>query len=57
LLNAELIAVLGAADIRERLAAVGLESAPGTSVEFAALIGAEIQKYARLIRSSGIRIE
>ena len=57
LLNAELIAVLGSADIRHRLAAVGLESAPGTSDEFAALIRSEIRKYARLIKSSGIRLE
>jgi tripartite-type tricarboxylate transporter receptor subunit TctC len=57
LLNAELIAVLNSADIRDRLAAVGLESAPGTSDEFAALIRSEIRKYARLIQSSGIRIE
>jgi tripartite-type tricarboxylate transporter receptor subunit TctC len=57
LLNAELIAVLNSADIRDRLGAVGLEPAPGTSDEFAALIRNEIQKYARLIKSSGIRIE
>ena len=57
LLNAELIAVLNSPDIRDRLAAVGLEPAPGTSDEFAALIRSEIQKYARLIKSSGIRIE
>ncbi len=56
-LNAELIAVLGNAELRERLAAAGLEPAPGTADEFGALIRTEIDKYARLIKSSGIRIE
>ncbi len=57
LLNAELIAVLRSAEMRERLAAAGLEPVPGTTDEFAALIRSEIRKYAKLIRSSGIRIE
>ena len=56
-LNAELIAVLKAPEMREKLAAAGLEPVPGTSDDFAALIRSEIQKYAKLIRSSGIRIE
>ncbi len=56
-LNAELIAVLKAPDMREKLSAAGLEPVPGTSDEFAALIRSEIRKYAELIRSSGIRLE
>lgn len=56
-LNAELIAVLKSPEMRGKLAAAGLEPVPGTSDEFAALIASEIQKYAKLIRSSGIRIE
>lgn len=57
LLNAELIAVLKAPEMRDKLAAAGLEPVPGTSDEFAALIRSEIRKYAQLIRTSGIRIE
>jgi tripartite-type tricarboxylate transporter receptor subunit TctC len=57
LLNAELIAVLKDPGIRERLAAAGLEPLPGTSDEFRTLIRSEIDKYARLIKVSGIRVE
>ena len=57
LLNAELIAVLKAPEMREKLAAAGLEPVLGTSDEFATLIRSEIRKYAQLIRSSGIRLE
>jgi len=56
-LNAELIAVLKAPEMRERLAAAGLEPVAGTADEFAALIRSEIRKYAKLIRTSGIRLE
>lgn len=57
LLNAELIAVLKAPEMRDKLAAAGLEPVPGTSDEFAALIRSEIRKYAQLIRTTGIRME
>ena len=57
LLNSELIAVLSQPELRERLAVAGLEPAPGTADDFGALIRAEIDKYARLVKSSGIRIE
>ncbi len=57
LLNAELVASIDSPDVREKLAAVGLEPAAGSSDEFGALVRSEIRKYSKLIKSSGIRIE
>lgn len=57
LLNAELLAAINSPDVREKLAAVGLEAAAGSSDDFGELIRSELRKYAKLVKSSGIRIE
>ncbi len=56
-LNAEMLRTLARADIREQLATTGAEPAGGTPEAFGAFIQAEITKYTRVIRESGIRVE
>ena len=54
LLNAEINAALGQADVRERLSAIGLETRTMTQPEFAEYIKAEVGKWAQVIKSTGI---
>ena len=54
LLNVEINAALGQADVRERLSAIGLETRTMTQPEFAEYIKAEVGKWAQVIKSTGI---
>lgn len=56
-LNRELQQVLNDADARKQLARRGLEPAPGTTADFAALIRSEIPKWAKVMRAAGIKPE
>jgi tripartite-type tricarboxylate transporter receptor subunit TctC len=56
-LNRDLVAVLGHADLRERLAGLGAEISAGTPREFADYIAAEIPKWSKVVRDSGARID
>jgi tripartite-type tricarboxylate transporter receptor subunit TctC len=56
-LNAELRGILDDPDTRARLAARGIEAAPGTPEEFAALIRNETEKWAKVVRAAGIQPE
>ena len=56
-LSADVAAVLKADDVRARFAAAGAEPVGSTPEAFAALIAAERDKWARLIASSGIKVE
>jgi len=56
-LNAVIVQGLRSGDTRERLAADGSELATSTPEEFAQLIRRETEKWARLIKSAGIRPE
>ena len=53
-LNAEIIKTLRAQDIRESLAREGYEPIGDTPEQFAALIKAEVARYAKLIKAAGI---
>jgi tripartite-type tricarboxylate transporter receptor subunit TctC len=53
-LNAEIIRTLRAPDIRESLAREGFEPIGDTPEQFAALIKAEVARYAKLIKAAGI---
>jgi len=56
-LNTELRHVLGDPETRERFAKQGMDPAPGTAQEFAALIHGEIAKWAKVVRAAGIKPE
>ena len=56
-LNAETNAVLGDAEIRKKVEAVGLQLRGGTPAELAAFISSETQKWAQLIKAANITAE
>jgi len=56
-LNSEVNAVLTDPEVREQLSAGGLEPSGGTAAAFAALIRRDYEKYADIIRRTGIRAE
>ncbi len=56
-LNAEFVRVLATPDMRERFAQMGAEAAHSTPEAFRDFILAEEQKWARVVRESGIRVE
>jgi len=56
-LNADTVAVLQLADVRERLLAAGAEPAPCSAGEFTAFIRAEIGKWAKVVKDSGARVD
>lgn len=55
LINQEAAKVLNSAQNQQRLANSGVESATGTPAEFAATIKADMAKWGRLIKDTGIR--
>jgi hypothetical protein len=56
-LSAEVRAVLNLPDIKERLAAFGLEANPATPEEFAAVVKDESEKWGKVIRAAGIHLD
>ena len=56
-LNAEMVKILRAPDVKERLAADGAEVVANTPEQFAAYIRAEITKWGKVIRDAQIRPE
>ena len=54
-LNAEVAATLKRPEVRDRIAAAGGEPAAGSPEEFAALIRAETEKWAEVVKLSGAR--
>ena len=56
-LNAEFTRALTAPDMVERLTAQGAEPRPGSAAAFGDFMRSETQKWARLVRDAGIRIE
>jgi len=55
--NAEVVRVLKTPEVRDQLAARGAEASPTTPEEFAAFIGREIPKYAKIIKASGAKVD
>ena len=55
--HADLLRVLGFADIRERLAALEFERVGNTPAEFGATIDRELVKWAKLASASGVKTE
>jgi tripartite-type tricarboxylate transporter receptor subunit TctC len=55
--NADLVKALNAPDVREKMLAQGAEPAPMTPAEFAAFIARERDKYARIVKASGAKVD
>jgi tripartite-type tricarboxylate transporter receptor subunit TctC len=56
-LNAELVSTLKQADVRQKLAGLGLDVETSTPQEFADFIRAEIAKYAKVVRLAKIKVD
>jgi tripartite-type tricarboxylate transporter receptor subunit TctC len=56
-INASMGKALASDDLRERLIAIGFEPFDSKPEEFGAFLAAEVQRYARVIRDAGIRID
>ena len=55
--NSDVTRILEAPEMRERLALQGAEAAPTTSQQFGAFIGSELAKYARIVKTSGAKVD
>ena len=55
--NADVVKILSAPDMREKLALQGAEAAPMTPAEFSSFIGRELDKYARIVKASGAKVD
>lgn len=56
-LNAEIRKALDAPEMKERLRAQGFEPSPGTPEQFGALIRSEIDRWAKVVKTSGAKVE
>jgi tripartite-type tricarboxylate transporter receptor subunit TctC len=56
-LNSEFVSALKSEALRNRLAGMGGEPAPGTPDALAALVAAELKKYAEVIKRSGAKVD
>ncbi len=55
--NADTVAFLSAADVKERLASLGAEPAPMKPEEYASYLKSEIAKWANVVKASGAKAE
>jgi tripartite-type tricarboxylate transporter receptor subunit TctC len=56
-LNSEILRSLGVAEVRERLAGLGVDIVSSTPEEFAAFVKTEIAKWGKVVKDSGARID
>lgn len=56
-LNQEIGRMLALPEVREKLLNIGMEPESATSEQFSAFIRAEIAKWAKVVKTAGIRIE
>jgi tripartite-type tricarboxylate transporter receptor subunit TctC len=56
-LSREVIKALESPDLRERLSAMGVDPWPGTAEQLASLVRSETARYAKLIKSIGLRLD
>lgn len=55
-MHSEVVAVLALPDVRKRLGDLGYEPVGSTSAQFRAFIETEIAKWAKVIKSAGIKL-
>lgn len=53
-INADLVKAVSSPDTTKRLADVGIEAAPNTPEQFAAFAAAEVSKWAKVVKDSGV---
>jgi len=56
-LNDGVVKALNAPDIRERYAGMGVEPAPSTPEQAAGYLRSETEKYAKVVKAIGLRLE
>jgi len=56
-INRDINATLSTAEVKDKLAALGIEARGGTPEEFAAYLRSEIPKWAKVVRASGAKPE
>jgi tripartite-type tricarboxylate transporter receptor subunit TctC len=56
-LHAEFARALAAPDVREKMLALGAEPVGSTPEQFAAYVKAEAAKYAKLVKTSGAKVD
>jgi tripartite-type tricarboxylate transporter receptor subunit TctC len=56
-LNSEIVAVLGAPDVRERLASQGVDAQSSTPEAFARLLVSDLERWAKVVQRAGVRAE
>lgn len=55
--NAETVAILSLAEIKERFATLGVVVSPGSPQDFGAVIRRDVDKWAKVIKDAGIKAE
>ena len=55
-LHDEYAQALGSPDVRQRLAAMGSDAAPGTPASLAERVRSDLRKYAEIVRISGAKL-
>ena len=55
--NAEIVRIVNAPDVRQKLVDMGAEPASNTPEEFAAMVKAEVAKWADVVRKSGATVD
>ena len=56
-LNAEMVKILGSAELVQNLAAQGAEQGGGSPDEFAQFIRTEVAKWAKVVKAAGLHVD
>jgi tripartite-type tricarboxylate transporter receptor subunit TctC len=56
-LDAELVKAVNAPELRERFAALGVEPATKNSQQMSAYLKMEVDKYGKIVRAIGLKID
>jgi tripartite-type tricarboxylate transporter receptor subunit TctC len=56
-IHAEVVKALGAKDLQDKMLAQGAEPTHSTPEQFAALINAELPKWAQIVKASGMQLD